>query len=111
MSEHTSYRAVALQTTCHTIAACKNAEESRGRILKNIERIGRQIPAIVIAFYLVQLRKQALRGKEEDERQYQRQTRNDQFFARGHVHGNQVPAEKAECVGPANDSQNRRAAI
>jgi predicted amidohydrolase len=44
MTEVQSYRAVALQTNCRTIAATPTPEEARAQIAANIERIGRQIP-------------------------------------------------------------------
>ncbi len=47
MTETTSYRAVALQTTCRAITATRSTEEARSQIAKNIERIGRQIPSTI----------------------------------------------------------------
>ena len=47
MGESTSYRVVALQTTCRTVAACRDADEARNVIERNIERIGRQIPPTI----------------------------------------------------------------
>ncbi len=47
MTETTSYRAVALQTTCRAIATTRTTEEARSRIAKNIERVGRQIPPTI----------------------------------------------------------------
>ena len=50
MTETTSYTAVALQTNCRAIAASASAEEARGQIARNIERIGRQIPPTLAWF-------------------------------------------------------------
>lgn len=47
MAESTSYRAVALQTKCRTVTACRDAGEARALIGRNIERIGRQIPPTI----------------------------------------------------------------
>ena len=47
MAETTSYRAVALQTTCRVITATRSTEEARALIGKNIERVGRQIPSTI----------------------------------------------------------------
>jgi predicted amidohydrolase len=47
MSESTSYRAVALQTTCHAISAARDTDQARALIRENIERVERQIPATV----------------------------------------------------------------
>ena len=47
MAESTSYRAVALQTSCTTIAACRDVDEARALIRRNIERIGRQVPPTI----------------------------------------------------------------
>jgi predicted amidohydrolase len=47
MTETTSYRAVALQTTCRAITATRSTEEARSLISKNIERVGRQIPSTI----------------------------------------------------------------
>ncbi len=44
MTATTSYRAVALQSTCHAITPCRSVGEARERIAMNIERVGRQIP-------------------------------------------------------------------
>lgn len=40
-----SYRALALQTTCHAINACSTPEDAATRIADNIARVGRQIRA------------------------------------------------------------------
>jgi hypothetical protein len=47
MTETTSYRAVALQSTCRAITPCRTTEEARARIAENIERVGRQIPSTI----------------------------------------------------------------
>jgi len=47
MTETTSYRAVALQTTCRAVTPCHTAEDSRALMAKNIERVGRQIPSTI----------------------------------------------------------------
>ncbi len=47
MIETTAYRAVALQTTCRAITPCPTAEDSRALMVKNIERVGRQIPSTI----------------------------------------------------------------
>jgi len=47
MSEIMTYRAVALQSTCHAIASSRTTEEARSLIAKNIERVGRQIPSTI----------------------------------------------------------------
>ncbi len=45
MSEQTSYRAVALQTTCHAVTGCRDAGEARALIRRNLDRLARQLPA------------------------------------------------------------------
>lgn len=40
-----SYRALALQTTCHAVNACGTPEEASAKITANIDRVGRQIRA------------------------------------------------------------------
>lgn len=47
MTETTSYRAVALQTTCRAVTPCRTTDEARSRIAENIERVGRQIPSTI----------------------------------------------------------------
>ncbi|MEX1310979.1 MAG: nitrilase-related carbon-nitrogen hydrolase [Candidatus Sulfomarinibacteraceae bacterium] len=47
MTETTSYRAVALQTTCRAVTPCRTVDEARARIAENIERVGRQIPSTI----------------------------------------------------------------
>ncbi len=45
MTENSSYRAVALQTTCRAIASCETVEAARTQIADSISRIARQIAA------------------------------------------------------------------
>lgn len=47
MTETTSYRAVALQTTCRAITSTRSTEEARALMAENIARIGRQIPSTI----------------------------------------------------------------
>jgi len=47
MNETTSYRAVALQTTCRAIASARSPEEAHSWIADNIDRVGRQIPSTI----------------------------------------------------------------
>jgi predicted amidohydrolase len=48
MKNHTSYKAVALQTTCRAVAACRNVAEAREAIESNIERLARQVRATLL---------------------------------------------------------------
>ncbi len=45
MPEVRSYRALALQTTCHAVTKASDAQTTRAWIAKNIERLGRQLRA------------------------------------------------------------------
>ncbi len=45
MSEAIAYRALALQTACHAINGCPDADTARAAIARNIERVGGQIRA------------------------------------------------------------------
>ncbi len=47
MTAISSYRAVAMQTTCRAITATRSTEEARSLIGRNIERVGRQIPPTI----------------------------------------------------------------